>query len=302
MYDFNNRKILDEYFVYHGSKEEREFFDAAIISNRSRFNDNAHLPVIPVQTVDGWDFIENLNDINIGKEINQILDDDNRQVIIINTNKNSSLDISSKNQKVIEIGSNSTSYINPINLPIYYPNNGSEKDEGMCLKCDTMIYICAMAQGGFENLSPVQRAIIDRCCILMYRNLVFNSNIKKELTIEDFYTVLMSQTEKEAVELAKSLEIFITGKLKNYSQKTNIQTDKLTVFNINEEDPELQEIHLVLLFDYIWHNIVGKNYGSGTYTYLYVDDIHILNSYLAFMKVREICKRGIINGLVTTLL
>ena len=63
MYDFNNRKFLNDYFIFNGSREQRELFDAAIISNRSHFKDNAHLPVIPVQTVDGWDFIENLSDI-----------------------------------------------------------------------------------------------------------------------------------------------------------------------------------------------------------------------------------------------
>ena len=74
------------------------------------------------------------------------------------------------------------------------------------------------------NVSAKEKSILDRCTYDVYREYVANNYEGEIPTLKDLYHSLLKQPEPEARGLALSSELFITGSLNTFAQRTNVDT------------------------------------------------------------------------------
>ena len=68
--------------------------------------------------------------------------------------------------QVIKVSQNSTQYINPMDINLNY----SEGDTPIALKSDFILSFCELIMGGKNGLEAVEKTLIDRAVISVYRN------------------------------------------------------------------------------------------------------------------------------------
>ena len=194
----------------------------------------------------------------------------------------------------IKISAASQEHINPMDISADYD------DDPLKLKSEFILSLCDLVVGGRQGLTSQEKAIIDRAVALTYSKK-FNTFLKETPTLKDFYEVLIAQPEKEAQNVALSLELYIKGSLSVFAQKTNIDIkNRLITYNIKDLGKELKTMGMLIVLDQIW-NRVTLNRQKGKRTWLYIDEIYLLfqNEYSA-NYLFELYKRARKWGLIPT--
>lgn len=119
---------------------------------------------------------------------------------------------------VVEIAPNSPHHINPMDLDVSMDDEVSP----ISLKCDFILSLMELIVGGKDGLQPVERTIIDRCARMVYRDFLNDPDNTPLPTLQDLYDLLCQQTEPEAKRLATALEIYVSGSLNIFNNKTNV--------------------------------------------------------------------------------
>ena len=114
----------------------------------------------------------------------------------------------------------------------------------LILKSEFILSLCEQLIG-IGNLGPKQKSIIDRCIANVYRNFQQDNYEGNPPTLQDFRRELLKQEEKEAKEIALSLELFTDGSLNTFA-KTQM---------------------LILIIDYYAMNILRFRKATITYWY-----------------------------------
>ena len=94
---------------------------------------------------------------------------------------------------------------------------------------------------------------------------------------------LLEQEEKEAHELALSLELFTSGSLNVFAHPTNVDTNsRIISYDIYKLGKQLKTMGLLVITDALI-NRVSENYRKGKRTHIFIDEIHVLfeNEYSA---------------------
>ena len=92
----------------------------------------------------------------------------------------------------------------------------------------------------------------------------------------DLYAALLAQDNPHARQIATALEIYVTGSLKVFNGRTNVQLNKRVVcFDIRALGKQLKPVGMLLVQDQIW-NRVSANRAKGVYTWCYLDEFHLL--------------------------
>ena len=201
--------------------------------------------------------------------------------------------------QVIDISPTSTNYINPMDINLDY----SDDENPITLKSDFILSLCDLIIGGKEGLSPIERAIIDRCTRLVYREYLQNPCPENMPILGDLYELLLKQSEPEAQNIATALEIYVNGSLNVFNHRSNIQMDQHRVlcFQLKSLGKALKEIGLLIMQDAVWNRVTANRSKHKT-TWFYIDEFHrILKGQTGSFSV-EIWKRfrkwgGIPSGL-----
>ncbi|MGO1713272.1 MAG: VirB4-like conjugal transfer ATPase, CD1110 family, partial [Senegalia sp. (in: firmicutes)] len=176
------------------------------------------------------------------------------------------------NGQVIKISPTSTQYINPMDLNLAY----SDDENPLSLKSDFVLSLCELVVGGKNGLEPVEKTIIDRSVRLVYRKFLGDPRPENMPILEDLYNILREQEEPEAKRLATALEIYVTGSLNVFNNKTNVDVDdRLVCYDIKELGNQLKKIGMLIVQDQVW-NRVTKNRAEKRNTRYYVDEFHLL--------------------------
>lgn len=174
--------------------------------------------------------------------------------------------------QVIKISPTSTQYINPMDLNLAY----SDDDNPLSLKSEFVLSLCELIVGGKNGLEPVEMTIIDRSVNLVYREFLDNPKPENMPILEDLYNILREQVEPEAKRLATALEIYVTGSLNVFNNKTNVNVDnRLVCYDIKDLGNQLKKIGMLIVQDQVW-NRVTKNRAKKRNTRYYVDEFHLL--------------------------
>ncbi len=176
------------------------------------------------------------------------------------------------NGQVIRISPNSTQYINPLDINLNY----SEDENPLALKSDFVLSMCELIVGGKNGLEPIEKAIIDRCVRLVYREYLANPETAEMPVLQDLYNLILSQPEPEAIRIATALEMYVTGSLNIFNHRTNVDmNNRLICFDIKELGKQLKKLGMLVVQDCVW-NRVTVNRAEHKSTRYYIDEFHLL--------------------------
>ena len=213
------------------------------------------------------------------REMVNVLLNTGDDVIIIDPEREYSRLVQNFQGEVIYISAGSKNYINPLDMSIDY----SDDDDPLLLKSDFILSLCEVIIGGREGLTAKEKSIIDRCLKITYREYMQDFDPEKIPTLKEFYEILIRQKEPEAENLATSLELYITGNLSVFSNKTNIDiNNRLVCYDIKDLGKQLKTLGMLIVLDAVWNRIT-VNRNKGKRTWIYMDEIYLLfaNEYSA---------------------
>ena len=206
-----------------------------------------------------------------GEMINVLLNT-NDDVIVIDPEREYSAMAQMLGGEVIRIAPGSSVHINPCDMDADY----ADEDNPVTLKSDFILSLCEVVVGGRHGLDPVQRAIIDRCCIRMYEEYVKDFNPENIPTLLDFHRILEGQPEREAKALAVALEMYTKGNLDMFAHKTNVDiNNRFVVYDIKDVGKNIKTMAMLVVLDNVWNRLIA-NQKIGRRTWFYLDEIYLL--------------------------
>jgi len=133
--------------------------------------------------------------------------------------------------------------------------------------------LCELIVGGRDGLQPVEKTIIDRCVRLVYRDYLADPHPDKMPILGDLYNLLREQKEAEAQHLATSLEIYVSGSLSVFNNRTNVDAQsRLICFDIKELGKGLKKIAMLILQDQVWGRVTANRTAKKS-TWFYLDEM-----------------------------
>ncbi len=198
---------------------------------------------------------------------------------------------------VIKVSPDSESHINPLDF------DSSLSDDPVWYKTDFLInmFESSIVNDRFgSGLTANEKTLIDRCVRTLYD--MYQDELKKRReepsaenspTLLDFYNILKSEPGRDARDLAQALELYTTGSLKYFINKTNVKIDnRFVVFDISEIGKNLKTLGLLVVLDFIWRRII-ENGAKGKNTWFYVDEAHLLfRNHNSADFMRDLYKRA----------
>lgn len=170
------------------------------------------------------------------QEITQIaLRDKDADIIVLDPENEYKPLIKSLGGEVIKISSTSDNHINALDLSKDY-----DEKNPVTVKAEFILSLCEQV---INNITPNQKAIIDRCATLVYRYYKQGNYEGTPPTLDDFREVLLKQPEIEAKDIALALELFTKGSLNTFSKQTNVEVDnRLICYDIIDLGEQLTPI------------------------------------------------------------
>ena len=176
--------------------------------------------------------------------------------------------------EVIGISASSSDHINAMDMTEGY-------GDGANPVVDKSEFILSLfEQLDKKGLGPKEKSIIDRCTALVYDDYSKTGVVP---TLMSLRVKLLEQPEREAHELALSLELFTNGSLNVFAHETNVNTNsRIISYDIYKLGKQLKTMGLLVITDAMI-NRVSENYRKGKRTHIFIDEIHVLfeNEYSA---------------------
>ena len=178
--------------------------------------------------------------------------------------------------QVINLSQNSSDYVNPLDIHKDY----GDGEDPIALKSNFILSLCELVVGSKEGgLQPEEKSIIDRCVRKMYSVYFQDPKPENMPILEDLYNLLLEEANKgkEAANyIASALELYVTGSLNVFNNRTNVNlNNRLVCFNIRELQSHLKAIGMLILQDAVWGR-VSLNRELKKKTFFYVDEFHML--------------------------
>lgn len=174
--------------------------------------------------------------------------------------------------QVIKISPTSGHYINPMDINLNY----SDDENPLSLKADFILSLCELIVGGREGLQPIEKTVIDRCVRLVYQKYLNDPRPENVPILGDLHHTLQEQTEKEAKLIATALEIYVSGSLNVFNNRTNVDIEnRLVCFDIKELGKQLKKLGMLIVQDQVWGRVTA-NRAEGKSTRYYIDEFHLL--------------------------
>ena len=141
-------------------------------------------------------------------------------------------------------------YINPLDINEFY----GEGDDPLTVKSDFVLSFCELIIGGKDGLSPTEKTIIDRCCRRVYDNYFNNPCPENMPILGDLYNLIKNQREPEAENIAAALELYVSGSLNVFNNRTNVDiSNRIVCYDIKELGKQLKKLGMLILQDSVWN-------------------------------------------------
>lgn len=252
---FRVQEIMDKGGIYYG--ENAISHNLIMVNKEKLLNQSAFLLGVPGS---GKSFS--------AKELITFLSlSTNDDILICDPEGEYSALVNAMGGEVIEISASSRDHINAMDMLDGYgdgANPVSDKSE---------FILSLFEQLDKKGLGPKQKSIIDRCTALVYEDYNKTGIMP---TLIDLRKKLLEQPEKEANELALSLELFTNGSLNVFAHETNVNTrSRIISYDIYKLGKQLKTMGLLVITDAMI-NRVSENYKKGKRTHIFIDEIHVM--------------------------
>lgn len=218
--------------------------------------------------------------------------------------------ISALGGEVIKLAVGRRVFVNPMDMDINYAKDTDGDSDPVTMKADFISSICETVVGKRRGLSSSERSIIDRCVRNLYQPYlkhIHEINLNRpegseEITCDrnamptltDFYSLLLTQPEIEAQNLALALELYTTGSLDIFAHRTNVDTqNRFVVYDIREIGSSLKELGLRICLNDMWNRIISNFVKFGKRTWAYIDEFYLLlQSESSAVFLQQVWKRA----------
>lgn len=174
--------------------------------------------------------------------------------------------------EVIEISADSHSFINPLDITLEY----GEGENPISYKSDFIIDMMNLIVGVKTGITAKQKTAVDKCVRVIYRDYVADPKKENIPVLKDLYNALLDLGTQEATDLADALELYVSGSLNIFNNRTNINSNnRLICFNIQGLGANLKDLGMFVLQDHVW-NKVTTNRNKHKTTWYYMDEFHRL--------------------------
>lgn len=144
---------------------------------------------------------------------------------------------------MIDISGSSAVRINALDMEKGYADDGKDP-----LPDKSEFVLSLFEQIMQDDLKAQPRSIIDRCVQAVYRPYIASGYKGNAPTLTDLQAEIKKQPEPEAQELALAAELFISGSLSIFAQKTNVdQNNRLTSYNILDLGEQLLPMGMLVI-------------------------------------------------------
>ena len=148
--------------------------------------------------------------------------------------------------------------------------NYSEGDTPIALKSDFILSFCELIMGGKNGLEAVEKTLIDRAVISVYRSYLADPKPENMPILGDLYNEIKKQPEKEAQRIASALELYVNGSLNVFNHQTNVDIhNRLVCFDIKERGTQLRKRGMLIVQDQVWNRVtINRSEGKATRYYI----------------------------------
>ncbi len=173
------------------------------------------------------------------QEITEIaLKDKDADIIIIDPEAEYKSLIKNLGGEVIKISANSNNHINALDIN---KNYGEGKDPTKD-KSEFILSLCQQIMGNSATIGS-HKSIIDRCAKIVYSNYKDRNYQGAAPTLEEFRKILLQQPQKEAKDIALSIELFTKGSLNTFAKQTNVEiNNRIVCYDIIDLGEQLMPI------------------------------------------------------------
>ncbi len=169
--------------------------------------------------------------------------------------------------EVIRIAAGSDDHINALDMVEGYGDGGNPVID----KSEFVLSLFEQLDKG--GMGPKQKSIIDRCVENVYRAFKQSGDMPTLVTLRE---ELLAQSEKEAADLALSLELFTSGSLNAFAYPTNVDVNnRMIVYDIMDLGKQLKTMGLLVITDAML-NRVTENWAAGKRTHIFIDEFHVV--------------------------
>lgn len=180
--------------------------------------------------------------------------------------------IKALNGEVVRLSSNSTDYLNPMDI---YIEDKDDRD-ALKLKSDFIITLLDLIAGGKDGLENDEKGIIDECIREIYVKYYENPIPENMPILEDLYDALLAHRNPKAERIANSLVLFVRGSQNFFNHRTSVDSKaRIICFDIRDLGNQLKEIGMLVVQDSVW-NRVSANREKHISTRYYCDEFHLL--------------------------
>ena len=174
---------------------------------------------------------------------------------------------------MIRFSPNSTDHINPLDIHLGY---GDDDSNPVALKSEFILSLFELILDRKDGIVGIERTIIDRCIRNIYIPFLASPHTATMPTLSDLHAEILSQPEKQAVEIAAALELYVSGSLNVFNHQTNVDIhNRVVCYDIKDLGTQLKKISMLIVQDQIWSR-VSSNRSAGRSTRYYIDELHLL--------------------------
>lgn len=199
----------------------------------------------------------------------------NDEVIIIDPDEEYGALIMKENfdGETLKLSPNSATKYNIFDIDLTYSEEGKD---AVAIKAEFILTVIETMKG--SALTSEEKSILDRCIHMAYYDFQASGgkDSSKIPTLTTLYDLLKQQPEPEARQLALIMELYVTGSLKNFAEKTNININKkILVVDIFDMGDQLRAVGLQIVLEFVWQRVIA-NKKRGVRTWLICDEFSIM--------------------------
>ena len=179
------------------------------------------------------------------------------------------------NGEVLKLSPNSPTHYNIFDIDLSFSEDGRD---AISIKSEFIMTVIETMKG--SDLTSEEKSIIDRCIHKAYYEYQRSGGLDKDKlpTLTTLYNLLKEQPEAEAAQIALTMELYVTGSLKNFADKTNIDVKtKYLVIDISDMGEQLRNVGLQIVLEFVWQRVIKKK-KNGIRTWLWCDEFSVMFS------------------------
>ncbi len=175
------------------------------------------------------------------------------------------------NGQQIRIAADSEQHINPLDVEL------DADGDPLRQKTSALIAMLSSLLGGSDGLEPIEKSLMDRVCLDLYRQRVNRmklGSVFEQPDLFDLAAALEGTGEPEGHRLAIALGQYTEGSSAGFAGQTNVRLDnRFVVFDVNGLDGEMKTFGMMTVLDQVWNRVI-RNRRLKRRTWLYADEFH----------------------------